>query len=828
MKKVNRGLVAVIAVVAILFWTNAFSEGPDKADKTLSPYFFVVSGDSVTDRLPLKATTAAVNISGVMADVLVTQVYKNEGKKALEAIYIFPASTRAAVYGMKMTIGKRIIEAKIKKRDEAREVYEQAKAAGKSASLLEQQRPNVFQMNVANIMPGDEIKVELKYTELLVPTDRIYEFVYPTVVGPRYCETPISETKSAKIDKLNTPIGALRNPAQRRVKDPEASSGSLTRGSNTPAAGAAPSEKWVENPYLHQGELSATKFDISVTISAGLPIRDLACTSHKVNSTYNNLSTVKVSLDKSEIQGGNRDYILRYRLAGDKIQTGLLLFQGEKENFFVLMMQPPKRITNANIPGREYIFIVDVSGSMYGFPLEISKKLLKNLIRGLRSTDCFNVLLFSGGSSLMSETSVPATADNIQKAIYLIERQHGGGGTELLPALKRALSLKKPENYSRTIVMATDGYVTVEEEVFDLIRNNLGNANMFTFGIGTAVNRYIIEGMAHVGLGEAFVIEKQEKAEAEAARFRNMIQSPVLTQVKVDFDGFQTYDVEPIAIPDVLAERPVLVFGKWRGKAQGTITLSGITGEGKYSQTLNVGDFKPEVNNTALKYLWARQRIMLLSDYNMLRSDDKRIKEVTDLGLTYNLLTAYTSFVAVDSEIRNKGGKLTTVKQPLPLPEGVSDYAVGGYNYPSSPAMHQGYMPRMAMKAKSGPHLAYDTSRAGGSGYAVEEKKEVQTASTITISDLTVSKGQTKEDVHKFFQTHLSDLEKCLAGLNAKGEIKLELTINTDGSVKNISVVSGTISDASIQKCIMDQMKKWLLPKVTTGKTAEVTVTFKM
>ena len=154
---------------------------------------------------------------GVLADVVVTQVYKNDGKKPLEAIYIFPASTRAAVYGMKMTIGKRVIEAKIKKRDEARREYEQARDAGKNASLLEQHRPNVFQMNVANIMPGDRIFVELRYTELLVPTDRIYEFVYPTVVGPRYA-------------------GAKEG-------------------------GSASADRWVANPYLRQGERSATTFD---------------------------------------------------------------------------------------------------------------------------------------------------------------------------------------------------------------------------------------------------------------------------------------------------------------------------------------------------------------------------------------------------------------------------------------------------------------------------------------------------------------------------------------------------------------------------------------
>ncbi|HBA55343.1 MAG TPA: trypsin, partial [Syntrophorhabdus aromaticivorans] len=182
--------------------------------------FFVKSDDPDTDRLPLKSTSAEVNIAGVIADVKVAQVYKNEGKKPIEAIYIFPASTRAAVYGMKMTIGKRVIEAKINKREEARRQYEEARDQGKSASLLEQRRPNVFQMNVANIMPGDEIRVDLKYTELLVPTDKIYEFAYPTVVGPRY--------------------------------------------SNQSAETAPPSERWVQNPYLRQGKAPTYGFDITV------------------------------------------------------------------------------------------------------------------------------------------------------------------------------------------------------------------------------------------------------------------------------------------------------------------------------------------------------------------------------------------------------------------------------------------------------------------------------------------------------------------------------------------------------------------------------------
>ncbi|HOG80948.1 MAG TPA: VIT domain-containing protein [Smithellaceae bacterium] len=771
MKRAGFWLLAICALLSVVFAQQLFAEPQEGEDRTLSPYFFVNSGSPNADRLPLKSTKASVNISGVIADVLVSQVYKNDGRKPLEAVYIFPASTRAAVYGMKMTIGKRVIEAKIKKRDEARREYEQARDAGKNASLLEQQRPNVFQMNVANIMPGDEIKVELRYTELLVPTDRIYEFIYPTVVGPRY--------------------------------------------SNQKAAGALPSEQWVKNPYLHQGELSATTFDINVLINAGMPIKDLACSSHKVKVVYENQAVAKVSLDKAEVHGGNRDYILRYRLDGDKIQTGLLLFQGERENFFVLMAQPPRKISNAGIPGREYIFIVDVSGSMRGFPLNISKQLLSDLIGNLRAMDRFNVLLFSGGSSLMAEESLPATRENIQKAVETIERQQGGGGTELLPALHRALSLKKKKDFSRTLVIVTDGYVRIEEEAFDLIRKNLNNANLFAFGIGTSVNRHLIEGMAHVGMGEPFIITRPDAAQAQAQRFRKMIQSPVLTQVKVSFSGFNTYDVEPLSVPDVLAERPVLVFGKWRGNAGGTIRVSGVAGEGKYAESVKVVNYKASGDNAALKYLWARHRIMLLSDYNRLRSDDKRIQEITELGLNYDLLTAYTSFVAVDNQVRNVNGKWTTVKQPLPLPEGVSDSAVGSPGpYPAAPVAHRGWGTGLTMKSK----MSADKMEVREAEVA-EKKDETQ---QIRFTDVVSEKGLTGNEIFTVVRAQTGEIKKCLAGLKTSGTIKLRFSVNPDGTVKKAEIISCPVTNAEFRKCLIDRVKKWFFPATKNKK--EVTV----
>lgn len=769
MKTAIRLVILVVLVVSMLPWGAALARPQETSDdRSLSPYFFVKSDDPALDRLPLKAASASIRISGVIADVLVTQVYKNEGRKPIEAVYVFPASTRAAVYGMKMTIGRRVVEAKIKKRDEARRDYEKARDQGKSASLLEQQRPNVFQMNVANIVPGDEVRVEMRYTELIVPTEGVYEFVCPAVVGPRY--------------------------------------------SNQKAETAPASEHWVQNPTLHEGEPPTYSFDVSADISAGLPIRELACPSHKVNAVFGSPSTVKVSLDPSESRGGNRDTILRYRLDGDRIQSGLLLYEGGKENFFLLMMQPPKRIAKADIPGREYIFIVDVSGSMHGFPLEVSKKLMAGLIGNLNPTDRFNVLLFSGGSSVMAEESLAATPENIARAVHLIDGQRGGGGTELLPALKRALSLKKTEDVSRTVVIVTDGYVTVEEEVFDLIRNSLGHANLFAFGIGTSVNRHIIEGMARIGMGEPFVITKPAEAQASAETFRRMIQSPVLTQVKVDFKGFAAYEVEPPFIPDVLADRPVLVFGKWRGRAKGAVTLSGVSGSGPFIETIDAGRVKPSASNSALRYLWARHRIAMLSDYNKLRASDKRIGEVTDLGLRYNLLTAYTSFVAIDSEVRNADGKPSTVKQPLPLPQGVSDYAVGG-------SMMKSHAPMAAVARKEAvPSEGRFTAQEKR---AKDEEKGMPASKSI--ADVAVSEGLSKTEVLKALNRSAAKLESCLAG--ATGKLVIRLTVSPDGTVKGVRVLSSTLTGTKAAQCIVEQLKKIRLPATQDGKEGRAVVT---
>ena len=323
---------------------------------------------------------------------------------------------------------------------------------------------------------------------------------------------------------------------------------------------------------------------------------------------------------------------------------------------------------------------------MHGYPLETSKALLERLIGSLRPSDTFNVMLFSGSNRMLAPASVPATRANIDRALQTIRQMGGGGSTEIVPALRRVAALPKAPDVSRSVIVVTDGYVTVENEVFQLVRRNLGQANVFAFGIGSSVNRHLIEGLARAGQGEAFIVTKPEEADAQAERLRKMIDSPVLTQVKAHVDGLDTYDTLPAQLPDLLGGRPVVVYGKFRGAPQpgARLVVEGRSVEGAWRGEASA-EGRDDTGTAALRYLWARQRIAMLSDQEALEGGNAQKEAITALGLQYSLLTQYTSFIAVDHVVRNPNPTLsTTVKQPSAMPAGVSNLAIGA-EVPSTP-----------------------------------------------------------------------------------------------------------------------------------------------
>jgi len=651
---------------------HAEEENPVKEDQTGAPYFYVETNDVSVDSFPLKKTSVTADINGMIADIHVVQSYANEGTSPINACYVFPASTKVTVHGMQMQIGNQLVTAKIKEKEEAKEEFEEAKEEGKSASLLSEERPNVFSMNVANIMPGDNVSIDLHYTELITPTDGTYQFVYPTVTGPRY-------------------VGPVMDDSGTR-------------------------EEWVATPYLPEGTDPKDQYDIRVSLSAAVPITQLTSSSHEIMVQWEENTKALVTLADASDYAGNRDFILDYKMTGQDISTGMMFNKGENENFFMLMVQPPERCNIEDIPPREYIFVLDVSGSMSGYPLDTAKELIKNLVSDLRETDTFNLILFSGASTQMSAQSVPANEENIKKAVQMIDDQEGAGGTELAPALRDAIAIPRKRDVSRSIVVITDGYIYGEKEIFEIIHENIGSTDFFPFGIGRGVNRNLIEGIAKTGQGEPFVVTEKEEAAKTAERFKTYIQSPILTDIEVKFDGFDVYDVEPAIMPTLFAQRPLVLLGKWRGDPTGTVQVTGKTGNSDYVQTISLAEMVASESNEnasyvknsdsaalylsgsaqtvsavtldsdVLGYLWAEKRIERLTDYGLNENNPDVKTEVTQLGLTYNMLTPYTSFIAVTETVRNPDKNSTDVNQPLPLPLEVSNFAIGGYLYGSEPA----------------------------------------------------------------------------------------------------------------------------------------------
>ncbi len=475
-------LCAFLAMLVLMTYSPAAVHGAEREESAedsdsmeegmLAPYFVIRNEDGMPECFPLKETYVATTINGMIAETYVTQTYVNEGDVAINARYVFPTSSTVTVHGMKMTIGNEVVTAQIKEKEEAKAEYETAKSEGKSASLLEQKRPNVFTMDVANIMPGDTASIELHYTELITPAEGEYTFVFPTVVGPRYVGNEENGTSAG---------------AQETAKTPE--EGSTRENPGTTAdSGESGNDGWTASPYLPEGVLPQGEYHITVRLFTGVPIAELSCKSHEIKVEKKGESEAEITLAHPEEYAGNRDFILKYKLSGEEVQSGLVLTGDGEENYFMLMVQPPEHYEPEEIPPREYIFVLDVSGSMRGYPLDTSKKLIRDLVTGLRETDRFNLVLFSNSAMVMSPKSLPAMPENIKAATDLIDEQTGGGGTSMMPALEKAIAIPSDGETARSIVVITDGYVSNDSEILELIDQNMDSASFFSFGIGSSVN----------------------------------------------------------------------------------------------------------------------------------------------------------------------------------------------------------------------------------------------------------------------------------------------------------------------------------------------------
>ena len=593
---------------------------------------------------PLKHTDVKAEISGFISRVVVTQEFENPFKEKIEAVYTFPLPQNAAVDDMTMIIGTRTVKGKILAREEARAVYDAAKSSGKAASLLDQERPNIFTQSVANILPGEQVKITISYVETLKYEDRAYEFVFPMVVGPRY--VPGAATSSAQ-------GGNGFAPDTDRVPD----------GSRiTPKAAPA-------------GMRSGHDISLEVALDAGLIVENVSSKSHQVALHRPDPRSARLKL-KEGATIPNKDFILRYDVAGQAIQDALLTHRSDRGGFFTMILQPPGRVTVADVTPKELVFVLDTSGSMNGFPIEKAKETMKLALDSLYPSDTFNLITFAGDTRILFPLPVAATRENLKKAQAFLSSRSGAGGTEMMTAIKAALQPSNEQTHVRIVCFMTDGYVGNDMEIIAEIQK-YQNARVFAFGIGEAVNRFLLDKMAEAGRGEVEYVSLSDDGSAAARRFHDRVRNPLLTDISIDWNGLPVADVYPQRIPDLFGAKPVVLTGRYSAPGRATIRLKGKVAGNDFVREIPIEFPETMASHDVLSSLWARARIdnLMGQDYFGAQSGtmNQELKNtITQLGIEYKLMTQFTSFVAVEEMIVTDDGKPRRIDVPLELPEGVN------------------------------------------------------------------------------------------------------------------------------------------------------------
>ncbi len=593
---------------------------------------------------PLKHTDVQADVAGYVARVTVTQEFQNTSRTPVEAVYTFPLPADAAVDDMTMTIGARVVQGEIKRRDEARRIYEDAKSQGQAAALLDQERPNVFTQNVANMMPGAPVKITITYVHLLKYDDGRYEWSFPMVVGPRYIGAGVAD--AAKISPPITPPG--------------------TRAGHD--------------------------ISVRVHVDAGLPLTGLTSVLHPISVKRIGATAADVTLaGGNEIP--NKDFVLRWTAAGSQMQSGMLTYApgpatgaitgGRTGGYFTLILQPPLAPARGQISPKEMVFVIDQTGSQMGWPIEKAKETMRHCIQRLNPGDTFQLLGFNTDVYPCFPKPVPATPANIKTALDYLAPLAGAGGTDILKAADYALKMPDDPKRLRIVCFMTDGYVGDDMQILDYVKKHRGRARMFPFGVGNGVNRFLIDGMAREGRGAAEYVTLDEDGQEAADRFYKRIADPILLSPQVDWHGLPVEEVYPQQIPDVFSQGPIILKGRYAGAAQGDVTVSGYLHGQPWSQTIHVVFPATHADGSAIATLWARDRIEDLQSQDWIGAQtghpDTTIQpQIVQTALDYRLMSQWTSFVAVEQRVVNIGGRQRTVDVPVEMPEGVSYDGVSG------------------------------------------------------------------------------------------------------------------------------------------------------
>jgi Ca-activated chloride channel family protein len=571
-------------------------------------------GRAPREDLPLAGTDVHAEVRGPEARVTVVQHFRNPYDRPIEAVYLFPLPADAAVDAMEMHIGSRVVRAEVQRRADAQRTFAEAKASGKRAALLEQQRPNLFAQRVANIGPGEAIDVRIAYAHPVAFEDGRYEFVFPMGVPKRF--------------------------------DPAARPGLPTK-----AAGSAPS---VAAAGADLG--SAPPVTLELAVDAGMPIGELTSPTHALEVVRPAPSQAIVHLPAGA--PADHDLVVRYATGGEAPRAAVLAHREGDAGYFSLVVQPPAGDAPTPAVARDVTLVLDTSSSMHGRPLADAIAVAERIVRGLGSDDTIDVVAFADTTSRLDVAPLVATPEGIARAVAFLEKQRAVGSTQMAPALRGALKEHGPESAGgggarlRLAVLMSDGFLGNEADVLAEIARDLGTARLYALGVGASPNRFLLERAAEIGRGRAIFVAPSDDPQAAGARFTSWIERPVFTDVSVDWGGLDVSEVYPKRAPDLFAGKPLVLAGRYARGGRSTIRVRGSYGGKRYERAIDVElPASGRDDHEAQRILWARAAVHERMQAMTLREDPRLVEEVAQLGLHHHMVTPWTSLVAVDAPV---------------------------------------------------------------------------------------------------------------------------------------------------------------------------------
>jgi len=636
-------LLFLFCLTVSILWSRPMSAQRDNAPPRVGEgsllYRSPVSGAYAL--VPLNHTDVALDVRGLVLAATLTQQYSNSSSTPIEAVYVFPLPHDAAVYDMEIRIGKRIVRSEIRERSEAKQVYETAKTEGKRAALVEEERPNIFTTSVANIMPGDRIDIRLRYVEPLHWESERLRVVFPMVVGPRYI-----------------PGGAAMGH-----------NGTGWASDTDAVPDASRITPIIQNPESRSGH----DISVRVDLDPGFDVGSMKCVSHAINVYRLPNGRQRVELaSRSTIP--NKDFVLEVQQSESRQPTSALFLSPagtSGEAHFALTTYPPTVAPAERMP-LEMLYMIDVSGSMEGTSITQAREALLNALDHLKPFDRFAILAFNHQYQEFAPEPLMATAENLDAARRYVKGLCAGGGTEMLPALVHLMAKPHLPGFLRHIVLLTDGDLGNEEAIFAALERDLGNARLYTVAIGSAPNLFLATKMAQFGRGTFTQISDNSETREKMSHLLDTIESPVLVDVKLSFEGVEVGEIYPKRLPDLFLGQPLVIYGRILHGRVGKIHVSARAGTEPYEETIAFDASKASFH-PGITTLWARQRVEDMMD-DWRHADGKEQSKIRASiiahAIQYRLVTRFTSLIAVEQIVVNDGGQSSRVPVPTELPAG--------------------------------------------------------------------------------------------------------------------------------------------------------------